>query len=47
MEVMKMFGVTDETIEELKNEGCFLEPFTINGEEWLYMVHPVKGKKHE
>jgi hypothetical protein len=44
MEVVKM---NENTMQELEDCGCFLQPFTINGEEWLYIIHPAESKRAE
>lgn len=42
MEVMKM----NETIKkEREDKGCFTQPYTINGEKWLYIIHPAESKR--
>ena len=47
MEVLREIETTQYQVNNLIREGCLVEPYTVNGEEWLYIVHPAKGKKHE
>ena len=47
MEVFRKSEVSKNKLEQLKREGCLIEPFTISGEtveECLYIVHPVRSK---
>ena len=47
MEVLREIETTEYELDRLKREGCLVNHYTVNGEEWVYIVHPVKGKKHE
>ena len=44
MEVLKESEVTQYQIDSLIQDGCFVKPYTVNGEAWIYIVHPVKGR---
>lgn len=41
MEVMVASKFTDKVREKCEREGCLIQPFTINSEDWIYIVHPV------
>ncbi len=43
MEIVKM---NENTMQEWQDRGCFLEPFTINGEKYLYIIHPAESKRN-
>jgi hypothetical protein len=43
MEVMKLAEATPQLMQQLVDDGSYTTTYTINGEKWLYIIHPVKG----
>lgn len=43
MEVLNLSNTTVETISARYHEDCYMKTYTVNGEEWVYIIHPATG----
>ena len=44
MEVIKWCNVTQELVDKLQAEGCYLKHYKAGEEEFLYVIHPARIK---
>ena len=45
MEVIREKDATKIQLYNFELEGCKIKKYTINGEKWLYIIHPAKSKR--